>query len=407
MCFLTPLVLTLAILAGDRTKRPDTIFLKDGNQIACRVMFKDESRVLYKLDSKVKEVSIKLVKQVISVESRSQEFLAEYAGVDKRSVPELRALALWAKDNGLPGEAHNLWLRILLLRDTDAQAWEEIGGQKRKEGYGLRLGNRFFSLAEFQGPGRDWRYAIELPTAHFLVKTNANLAYALDVAIDLESIYQIYDEQLGRHIELFPFEWVPEIRIDGGGKRAPQAPVTGIDAWFDTKTNVLTIYGNQARVYHVWRAATDMVIHNSFRMAMGNRTGTLPVWAHEGLANSMVLGLRQTYQGLKFESGIPHMVWFEAQANMKQPLTLRRIFSSSEPDFGASTNQLGYRAGAYTLVFFLLNGPDQKNASYFFDYLRSAFRGKGARSQFEKAFPVNLQELSRDWLLFVNKTAKR
>ncbi|MCP5022723.1 MAG: hypothetical protein GY930_13235 [bacterium] len=368
-------------------------------------MFEDESRVLYKRNARVQEVAARLVKEVVSVESRVHDFLAEYEAVDRRSIEELRDLAIWAEKNRLPGEARNIWLRILLLDGHNEQAWKRVGGRRMKGGLGLRLGNKVFSLAEFKDSGRDWRYAIEIPTAHFLVKTNANLGKALNLAIELEAIYQIYAERIGHPIELFPFEWVPEIRIDGGGKRAPQAPVTGIDAWFDNKSNVLMVYGNKARTYHVWRAAMDMVIHNSFRMALGNRAGTLPVWAHEGLANGFVLGLRNTPRGLEFKQGIPHMDWFRAQAEMKEPLSIRRVFSSSQSDYGGGTNQLGYRAGAYTLVFFLMNGEDKKHREHFFDYLRSAFHGKGSLSTFGKAFPMDVETLSSEWFEFTRKTA--
>ncbi|MBL4770728.1 MAG: hypothetical protein JKY61_06220 [Planctomycetes bacterium] len=405
MWLVTPILVGLAVFAFDRSERPDRIVLKDGNEIVCRIMFEDEGRVLFKAKKKVESIALSKVQEVRSVERSSRAFLDRLSSLSRTSVAELAGLALWAEEHGLPGEAKALWLRVVLLDATDAEAWGKLDSKRTKTGWRLRLGNRTFTADEFRGSGRDWRYAIEIPTAHFLVKANGDLVNALDIAIELESIYSMYYERLGQQIELYPFEWIPEIRIHGGGKRAPQPPVSGVDAWYDTKSNVLMVHGDQPQANHVRRAALDMMIENSFRMALGNRAGTLPVWAHEGLANEFVLALRSDSHQLKLKGGEPYQAWFEAQARMKKKLSIRRVFGSSGSDYGGGTNKLGFRAASYTLVFYLMNNENDQYRKAFFDYLRAAFRGKGSLSTFERAFPVPLETLSKEWNTFIHETA--
>ncbi len=131
-------------------------------------MFEDEDRVLYKAWQKVQEVARSKVKEVRSVERYSLEFLNEYAALDLRSVSELMELAEWAEKHGLPGEARGLWLRAVMLDEQHAGAWEKLGGQRSKTKWALRLGNQSFGVNQFRSAGRDWKYAIEIPTAHFL-----------------------------------------------------------------------------------------------------------------------------------------------------------------------------------------------------------------------------------------------
>ncbi|MDF1838244.1 MAG: hypothetical protein P1V35_10270, partial [Planctomycetota bacterium] len=344
-------------------------------------------------------------KQVRSVESLSRQFLERSRTLDRRSAPRCAELARWAEEQGLPAEARALWLRVLTLDGDHEQAWKSLGGRPSKSGWGLRIGSQTFSATDLSAPGRDWKHAIELPTSHFLVKTNGDLTRALDICLELEHIYHLYYKRLGQPIELYPFEWVPEIRIHGAGKRAPQPPVAGVEAWYDKKSNVLMVYGDHAQSNHVWRAAVDMMIENSFRMAMGNRSGSLPVWAHEGIANGFVLSLRATHRDLTLMPGIPYRIWFQAQARLEKKLSVRRVFTSSAPDYGGGSHVLGYKSGAYTLVFYLLNGEDGKYQEPFFDYLRGAFRGKGSLKQFERAFPVGLNELSDSWVTFVEQVS--
>lgn len=404
MWLFATLFLSLAAFPAERSDRPDRILLNDGQEIVCRVMLEGDDRIYYKAKQRVENVPRSQVKEIDSVEVRLREFLDLHRALERKSSSKCAELARWADKNGLPGEARGLWLRVLTLDPDHAEAWEKLGGRRSKSGWSLRIGNQNFTATELKTGGRDWKHAVELPTSHFLVKTNANLTRALDISIELESIYLLYYDRMGKPIELYPFEWVPEIQIHGTSKRSPKPPAAGIEAWYDKKSNVLTVYGDHAKSNFVWRAGVDMMIHNSFRMAMGNRAGSLPVWAHEGIANGFVLDLRGTHRELTLQPGVPYRAWFQALARIEDRPSLRRIFTSSVPDYGGGSHRLGYQAGAYTLVFFLLYGEDRKYREAFFDYLRGAFRGKGSLKQFERAIPVDLALLSSAWLAHVHKT---
>ncbi|MFT7485034.1 MAG: hypothetical protein ACI9F9_000880 [Candidatus Paceibacteria bacterium] len=405
MHLLAPILLSLASVAFGLEDKPDLIVLKTGKEIECRVMRESETSVFYKSGRKVKELELDKVEGVHSIERSMRLFLERYSELDSRNVVALTELALWAENEALAGEARNLWIRILLLDNENEQAWTKLGGSHSKRGWRLRVRGRYYNLEDLRGRVGEWKNALELPTAHFLVKTNIDPLRALDVSIDVERLYMMYYDLIGKPMELYPFEQVPELHIYGDADDAPRPPQPHWTAWFERIGNAVLVRGQEAQPHEVRKAVIDLMLTNSFRMALGNNQGALPQWAREGIGNAFAIAMRPEAGNLGVETGVPYLPWFESHAADEKPVSLKKVLDAGRGAFNTGGDESRFVAQSYTLVFFLLRGAEGKYRETFIAYLRSAFDGKGAASHFKKIFDLKLEDLDQEWSAFVKQTA--
>ena len=404
MLSLAPLLLALAAVSGDK---PDLIVLESGKEIECRVMFEDDERVMYNArGSKVVEVPRSEVAQVVSIESQMRTFLSRFAAIERDDVAALAELALWAESADLAGEARNLWIRILLLDNENEQAWNKLGGSKGRKGWRIRVRGRYKTLAELRERASEWKTAMELPTAHYLVKTNIDPLLALDVAIDLERIHQMFYDTIGQPLRLYPFIETPELHVYADTDDAPRPPQPGWSAWYERIGNAVLVRGPEANRHEIRKAVVYMMLQNSFRWALGNRNGQLPEWVREGVANAFAFALYRPSPGeVQLERGVPHVDWFAQQAGWEESLPLKRVLDGARGAFRTGSDEEKYVIQSYTFVFFLVNADDAKYRDTFVEYMKSAFDGKGAASHFEKIFDLKLKELQPEYEAYVKRVA--
>lgn len=405
MLSLAPLLLSLATLFTGLQDKPDLVILENGKEIECRVMFEDDERVFYKASRKVVEIERSKVAEVQSIERSMRVFLERYAALDNKNVQALADLALWAENAVLPGESRNLWIRILLLDNENEQAWTKLGGSHSKRGWRVRVRGRYYTLDQMKEKRSEWKQAMEIPTAHFLVKTNADPMKALDVAIDMERLYMMYYDLIGKPMRLYPFIEIPELHVYAAGEDAPRPPQPTWTAWYERVGNAVLVRGTEANPDEARKAILDMLITNSFRMAQGNRDGALPRWAREGIANAFAIALRPERGNLGIETGVPYKEWFQLHANDEKPVSLKKVLDAGRGAFNTGPDEMRYVAQSYTLVFFLLHGSEGAHRANFIEYLRSAFDGKGAASHFKKIFDVDLDDLDAEWNAYVKRIA--
>jgi len=403
MLSLAPLLLALAAVSGDK---PDVVILESGKEIECRVMFEDDSRVLYKAGgSKIKEVPRSEVAQVLSIESNMRTYLSRFAAIDRQDTAALAELALWAESVDLAGEARNLWIRIVLVDNENEQAWTKLGGSKGRKGWRIRVRGRYKTLAELRERASEWKTAMELPTAHYLVKTNVDPVLALDVAIDIERIHQMYYDVIGQAMVLYPFDNTPEIHIYAATEDAPSPPQPSWSAWYERVGNAVLVRGLEADRHQIRKSVVYMMLTNSFRLSMGNRNGQLPEWAREGIANAFAFALRPSRGDVQMETGVPNVDWFAQQAAFDEPLALKRLLDGDRGSFRTGQDEDRFVIQSYTFVFFLVNASEGKHRDKFVEYLQSAFGGKGAASHFEKIFEMKLEDLQPEYEAFVKRIA--
>jgi hypothetical protein len=405
MNLLAPLLLSLLAAPRPVGDENDLIVLADGKQHACRILLETSTKVVYRVKSKTIEVPVGEVREIRSVERSLRAYLEQFAKADPRDVKALSDLALYAETSDLPGEAHNTWIRILTLDPENAQAWTKLGGAKRRTGWELKVRGRYYTLEELRTRVSDWKNALELRTAHFLVKTDAEPERALDVALDIERAYITFYDVFGKPLELFTFDELPEIQIFADPKDYPSPPTTGSPSWFDRSANALYVNRELATERSsIVAEFTEVLIFNAFRRTLG-KTGELEPWAREGLKQAFAAAARPDPGRVVFDFSTPHLPHFQAQASDAEALTLAQVLRAGFASFDSGTDQARYAAQSYTLMHFLAFYENQKYRTGLANFLRESYLGKGGSSNFLKVLGTDEKTLESQWTAYVKALA--
>lgn len=383
----------------------DLIVFADGKQQACRVLLETEAKVVYRARNKTSEVPRAALKDVQSVERSLRAFLVRFEQADPRDVAALAELALFAEASFLPGEAHNAWIRILTLEPKNEQAWTKLGGVKRRDGWELRVRGRFYTLEELRTRASDWPNALELRTAHFLIRTDGPPERALDLALDVERAYLTFYDVFGKPLELYTFDEVPEIHLFSDPKDFRAPPKPGQPAWFERSGNVLHVNGQMASERGpIVAEFTEALIFNAFRRTLA-KTGELEPWAREGLKQAFAAGIRPDPGRVVFDFDTPYLAYFQAQASDAKALSLAQVLRAGFASFDSGSDQSRYAAQAYTLLHFLVFFESQQYRLGLATYLRESYLGKGGSSNFLKALGVDEKTLEGQWTSYVKSIA--
>src|SRR5262245_16884193 len=252
-------------VAGDR-KEPDLVVLAKGEEVECRVLFEDDQEVVYRAKKKEKRVARGEIKEVHSIERSLREFLARHEKVALDDPAALAELALFAEEQSLPGEARNLWIRILTLDPEHEQAWTHLGRVKQRNRWKLQVRGRFYDLEELRGRVSEWKNALELSTAHFLIRTDGDPLRALNATLDVERAYQAFYDLVGKPLKLYVFEEEPEIHGFSDKKDYPTPPDSVQKAWFSPVANTLYVdLSAQPAPGEVISELAQALIFNAFR----------------------------------------------------------------------------------------------------------------------------------------------
>lgn len=388
--------------------RSDVVTLKNGKQIECRVILETDEVVLTRRGSKKKQYTRDEVAEVQSVERSLAELFRRYDALPSRGPAELADLALFCEQNELPSEARTLWLKILTLDPENEQAWTELGGvHTKRRGWRLKVRGRFYTVEQLRERVSDWKHAMEIPTAHFLLKTDIEPERALDIALNLERAYMTFYEVIGEALALQVFDEVPEVHVFKDPKNYPNPRFKGDQAWFSRGEN--TVYVNGAGP-QVARAAVFKLTHalvlNSFRRTIGGN-GSIAPWTERALAEAFSYALRVEDGVATWEFGRPIPEYFRFQAEDEKPLGLKRLVTAGYGAFNNGTDARRYNAECHSLMYFLLHAEGGKYRSGVAQYMRSSFKGQSATTHLEKALGVKLKELEPEWTAFVAETAGR
>jgi len=383
----------------------DLLVFADGKEVPCRVLLETDAKVVYRARKKTSEVSRAAVKEVQSVERSLREYLARFEAIDPRDVAALAELATFAEARYLAGEAHATWIRILTIDPENEQAWTKLGGVRRRDGWELRVRGRFYTLEELRTRASDWQNALELRTAHFLIRTDGPPERALDLALDVERAYLTFYDVFGKPIELYVFDEVPEIHVNTDPKDYSAPPVAGRAAWFERNANVLHVNGQQASERGTIIAEfTDALIFNAFRRTLA-KTGELEPWAREGLRQAFAAAARPAPGRLVFDFTAPYLPHFQAQARDAKPLTLAQVLRAGLASFDSGSDQPRYVAQSYTLLHFLAFYENHKYRIGLANFLRESYLGKGGTANFFEALGVNEKTVEAEWSAHVQAVA--
>jgi len=386
---------------------PDVVSLKNGKQLEGRVLVETPEKVVVRVKNRRTEVPRAEVTEVRSIERSMAEFLTRYDALASKDVDQLLELASYCESSELLGEAHNLLLRVLTLAPEDERVWTKLGGVRNAKGWRLKVRGRYMTLAQMRERVSDWKNALELTTAHFLLRTDIAPERALDLALNLERAYKTYYEVLGPHLELQVFDEVPEVHVFADRRDYPSPPAPGQVAWFSRSDNTVHVDGTHPdAALAATHELAQLLIHNSFRTTIGDG-GAIAPWAERGIAQAFSVALHVEDGVARWEFGRPATVLFAQDAVDKEPLGLRRILTAGNAAFEGGTDATRYAAEAYTLTHFLVNAENGKHRRGFAEYLRSSYKGQGAATHLERALGVELDTVEREWRAFVAATAGR
>jgi len=398
---LVPLLLATPTL-GDEN---DLLVYPDGKKQACRVLLETTSKIVYRVGNKTSEVSPLSLKNVVTVERSLSAFLKRFASLKPGDVPTLAELANSAEVNFLPGEARDTWIRILTLDPENEKAWTKLGGAVRDGKWQLRVGGRFYTLEELRTRASDWSNALELRTAHFLIKTDGAPERALDLALDVERAYLTFYDVFGQPLELYAFDEVPEIHLFNDPKDFHAPPKAGQPAWFERGTNVLYVNGQQlAERGPIVAEFSEALIFNAFRRTLA-KTGELEPWAREGLKQAFATAVRPDPGRVVFDFTAPNLAYFQAQAADPKPLSMEQVLRAGFASFDSGKDKDRFAAQAYTLLHFLVFYENSKYRLGLALYLKNSYLGKGGVANFLEALTVDQKTLETQWTNHVKAIA--
>lgn len=386
---------------------PDLVVLTNGKRLEGRVLVETAETVVVRVKDRRTEVPRAEVAEVRSIERAMAEFLERHDALRRDDVEGLLELASDCEANELLGEAHNLLLRVLLLAPDDERAWTKLGGVKGPKGWRVKVRGRYMTLAQLRERVSDWKNALELTTAHFLVRTDIAPDRALDLALNLERAYLSYYEVLGPPLALRVFDEVPEVHVFSDRKDFPSPPKPGQVAWFSRLDNTLKVDGSDPNAaFAATHELAQLLIHNSFRTTIGG-AGAIAPWAERGIAQAFAVALVVEDGVARWEFGRPAAPLFRQDADQAAPRGLQRVLTAGGAAFEGGTDAAQYEVEAYTLTHFLVHANNGRYRAGFAQYLQSSYRGQGAATHLERALGVGLETLEQEWRAFVAATAGR
>jgi hypothetical protein len=300
-----------------------------------------------------------------------------------------------------------VWIRVLTLDAENETAWKALGGvHTKRRGWRLRVRGRFYTLEDMRERVSDWKNAMELPTAHFLIRTDIAPERAVDLSVDIERAYLTYYELFGRTLHLYPFDEVPEIRVYSDAKDYERPPNPGVLAWFAPNANILHVDASDpgAAAYAAVSELTEVLMFNSLRRTVG-KTGSVPAWAGKGIAQAFAAAYRSDPGHATWDLTQPIRAHFDTHARAEDPLSIKDVVRSGHGSYDAGTDAALRLAQSYTLAHFLSHGSGGELRAGFAEYLVGAFGGQGSSTHLEKALDIRLKDLEERWIAYVDDVA--
>ncbi len=401
------LLITALLLSSSAPVADDTdyLVLPDGKEVACRVLYENDQKVVYTTKRKIQEIALADVAEVHSVERSLRKFLEQFDALQPGDTVAMAALAEFCEAEDLPGEARNMWMRIITVDPLNEQAWTKLGGSKNRKGWRLKVRGRFYTLERLRERVSDWKNAMELPTAHFLLKTDVSPERALDMTINLERAYLAYYDAMRTQGEIYAFDKVPEVHVFAEAKQYPTPP-TPRDAWFSITANTTFVNAaEQPNSHEVMLNFSYGLIFNSYRRTLGQK-GAITPWARRGIAEVISAAFRPSRGHASWDFNAVYRTYFENQVADEDALSLKQILRAGRPAFNTGTNMDRHIAASYTLTHFLLHGADGKYREKFGEFLRSSFGGQGSATHFRKIMDVDMDAFELEWKAYVSEVAE-
>jgi hypothetical protein len=386
-------LLALASALGSADKAPDWVKLKDGRELEGRVVYEGPEALRIKRGVSELEVKKASVVDARTIERSLKEAIERYDTIQKGDVGALTDLARFCKERGLENEARDFRLRVLLAGGEDPETVEGAGARIVAKKVQVRNDSRWVDLDAWKDAKKDWKDAVEIRTAHFIVESDLAMDRVLDAAIQLERHYLRFYDFLAPELVLYVFDETPTVFFYGNEKDCPPGWTPGEKSWFSPGENKLHVLVNEELdLKQIVHEATDLLLFNAFRRSSG-KTGQIPPWSAAGFAEYFAVTAGTKPGDPWAPLGQPYPPLFRVFADDPNPLPLKQLMRSSLGDLNRGADGPRRSAEAYALVHWLMHGDDGAHRDVFFQQLRQAWKGRSIEEDLLKALDTNESKL--------------
>lgn len=380
----------------------DYVELRNGTKLAGRVVYEDESRVVLREGSKLREIERGEVKNVVSRASKSREAMRRWHDRKADDPNALLDIVRYCLRMDLEDDARVFARAALIENPADEAAHEALGHQKRPEGWAERVGARWVVCEELDGVHSSWKTAWELASSHYELRSNLDVATAIGALLDLECFYGSFFEVFGRELSLHEVIRPMLAQIHGAGDSFPAALVGRI-AYYDASLATVIVDASKGLERGLLiHEATHQILRATADGTRGT-TSDIPAWLDEGLAEYMRACMTGPPGRLRFDAKLRIDDHFKQHAAAKEPFDLARLLTFDTGEFHtASRSDLRY-AQAYTLVQYCLHGDGGKHRARFFDFVRGAYKSKGSPTHFKAALGIEDDAFEKAWTGYVKR----
>jgi hypothetical protein len=382
---------------------PDSVKLaKDGKVLEGRVVFEGQDEIVLRNGARDQRIARKDIAEIHSLEHSLSTILdRDLKGTDAALLAEI---AKGCEQAGLTAEARNFWLRVLLADPKNEAAVKALGAQVVKDEIKVPFGKEKRQVADLGKRQASWKESYEIPSTHFVLRTDLDLTLALDLSLALERNYRRFYETLAQPLEMFVFDEDPEVYVYGHTADFPVAPVKGDPIWFAPGINRLNVLAEvDPNVGNVVHELIRMLLFNSLRRSAG-ATAQVPQWTSVGIAELFAIAAPAERFGAWSEIGKPDAAIF-ARAKAAE-FDLARVFNASGNDFNADPKRADMTAAAYSLVHYLVFGKDGALRAGYGKFLREGAKGKISLGALSDALELPRKDIESGWRAYVEANAK-
>ena len=382
----------------------DRVDLKDGKSVEGRVVAELKDSLVVRSNKHDRTIARAEVATVTSLERSLAAVLEHDTG--SSDAAGCAALAAECEAAGLSGEARNYWLRTLLADPAHAAARKALDAKPVKDDVTLHLGKHGMHLSALRAGSLKWKEAYELPTTHFVLKTDLPLQKALDVATALERFHVRFYALLGEPLGLYIFDerTLPEIRVYFEGAAYPTPPVKGERVWFSMGENALNVAADgQLSLPAVVGELSRQMLFSALRRGVGPTAQVQP-WLTAGLQEYFARTAPESLGGPRPDTAAALAAAARQLAGKDVKLTT--LFNAPMAAFSTDANRADMSNAACTLLHFLVAGRDGALRDGFGRYVNDGAKGKLSMASFSEHLKLKPDEIEAQWREHVAQLAR-
>ena len=399
LCCLTLAASAPCIGPVPRGDERDTVVLKNGKQIRCRVVIELDDKVAILVGSREKWIKRDKIKSITSVPRSLGEVFTKFDAAEHKPDKLIEIAELCMKKQ-LHHEARLFYWSVVLADPNHEVAHQALGHKRAGSGWRVPVEGTWKTLDKAEEVHARWANARTIRSEHFELRTDVGIRLAVRTLLELESFYRHLYDLFQRSLELREILEPIRVHLYKDETQFPRLSGT-VDAYFSPEDNILfTFLDDNGDPLTLFRQATHGLIYN-FGGSKRSRRSDLPGWLHEAWGDYV--------EGIIARAKDKHgRVSLDLNRRMKGRIgnlraekklyTLRRILIFKRNDFEASSRQALKYAQSYALFLFMLEAEKGRYQDKFLNYMRDALMGKESPAAFRRVFRRDLNKIEKGYV---------